>query len=66
LAKRIPIRERISVRILGEAFNVQNRVNYLGREYTLGHGHRAPLNSWPFSSRRQSAPDPARRQVRLL
>jgi len=36
MAKRIPIRERINLRILGEAFNVQNRVNYQDVNTTWG------------------------------
>ena len=36
VAKRIAIRERMSVRILGEAFNVQNRVNYQDVNTTWG------------------------------
>ena len=36
VAKRIRIRERISVQILGEAFNVQNRVNYSDVNTTWG------------------------------
>jgi len=36
VAKRIPIRERMNLRILGEAFNVQNRVNYQDVNTTWG------------------------------
>jgi hypothetical protein len=36
LAKRIPIRERMSVLMLAEAFNLQNRVNYTGVNTTWG------------------------------
>ncbi len=36
LSKAVPVREKVRVQILAEAFNVQNRVNYNSRNLTWG------------------------------
>lgn len=59
LAKRIPIRERYTLQILGEAFNVENRVNYSDVNTTWGTDL-APRSTF---GRLQAANDP--RQIQL-
>jgi hypothetical protein len=59
ISKRVPIRERMSLQILGEAFNVQNRVNYNGFNNTWGTGVTPNASFGKFSG----ANDP--RQIQL-
>lgn len=60
LAKRVRVGERMSVRILGEAFNIQNRVNY-GSDVNTTWG--TAIEARPTLGRYQSADNP--RQIQL-
>jgi hypothetical protein len=59
LSKRFRFRERFAVQVLGEAFNIQNRVNYSGVNRTWG----TALEARPTLGRFTSAGSP--RQVQL-